>query len=30
MDEKFSFLNKVDRDSSNLIKGLQLVQAAEG
>ena len=30
MDEKFSFLNKIDRDPSNLIKGLQLVQAAEG
>ena len=30
MDEKFAFLSKVDRDSSNLIKGLQLVQAAEG
>ena len=30
MDEKFSFLSKVDRDPSNLIKGLQLVQAAEG
>ena len=30
MDAKFSFLEKVDRDPSNLIKGLQLVQAAEG
>ena len=30
MDQKFSFLNKVERDSSNLIKGLQLIQAADG
>lgn len=30
MKDRFSFLSKVEQDPSNLIKGLQLVQAAEG
>ncbi len=30
MDQKFTFLSKIDREPSNLIKGLQLVQASEG
>lgn len=30
MDPKYDFLKKIDRESSNLIKGLQAVQALEG
>ena len=30
MDQKFSFLKKISPESSNLIKGLQQIQAAEG
>ena len=30
MDEKFSFLTKIAAEPSNLIKGLQAIQAAEG
>ena len=30
MDPKFSYLEKIGRESSNLIKGLQLIQASEG
>lgn len=30
MTEKYDFLRKIDPDESNLIKGLQSVQAAEG
>ena len=30
MQEDFSFLNKIERDPGNLIKGLQLLQATEG
>ena len=30
MQEKFSFLSKIERDSGNLIKGLQAIQSAYG
>ena len=30
MEKAYSYLESVDRESSNLIKGLQLVQATEG
>lgn len=30
MDQKFSFLEKISRDPSNLIKGLQQIQAEDG
>ena len=30
MDEQYSFLKQIDPESSNLIKGLQQIQAVEG
>ena len=30
MDQKYSYLEKIDREPSNLIKGLQAVQGSEG
>lgn len=30
MDDKYHYLEKIDRDASNLIKGLQAIQASEG
>ena len=30
MDPNFSYLEKIGKESSNLIKGLQLIQATEG